>query len=217
MLRVISRHRTPFTVAQPPAARSAHRLASDPRPRTRHGRSLGVRQNEFRSRRRQRHVAGAAARSSSRGTSIAKRPGWRMRPATCAGFLARRRNRDRRAPVPTMAEPVSCPTIRRRNCVCRLRAVDRQFGLDVERRAVNMQRPVHRDRASGRERHALRAFRLFGRRERSFAEENIRFVLARGFPSRRRDSPPSICGCGPWTSLRAEWRRFRSAKRPTGE
>src|SRR5262249_42199452 len=58
----------------------------------------------------------ASTRSSSRGSSMTKRPGWRMRPATLPASSPAPQSKSARA-GPTMAEPVSCPTISRRNFV----------------------------------------------------------------------------------------------------
>ena len=77
-----------------------------------------------------------------------------------------------------MAEPVSCPTIRRRNFVVRRFAGDRQVGLDPEQRAVGMQVPIDRDRAAGRELHALGADRFLMIRQPGDAEEHIGLVHA---------------------------------------
>ena len=113
-----------------------------------------------------RSAAAAAAESRHRsraparfGTSMTKRPGWRSRPGDAGGLVAgaeidigaRRADdgaagvlRDHQAAEPGVG----------------LQALDRQIGRDEERRAVDVQLVVDRDRAAGRERNALRADRL---------------------------------------------------------
>ncbi len=110
-------------------------------------------------------------------------------PGDPAGEHRRRPNRGRRAP--DRRSPSRCPARSSAGGTASagLRRIDRQFGVDEERRAVDMQRLVDRDRAARRQRHALRAQRPRGRRRGRRCGRTRRSGSAAAAPWRRPDWP----------------------------
>ena len=147
---------------------------------------------------RHRHLRPRATGSRLFGTSITKLPNCLMRPATLPA-PRRRRNRCRRAPARRWRS--RCPARSSGGgTASRASPLDRQFGVDQERRAVDMQRFVDRERAARRQRHALRADRLVlvapaafrGRRRRTCSAAAARRPSS-GLPPSSRGSCPSTC------------------------
>ena len=82
----------------------------------------------------------------------------------------------------------------------RLRRFDRQFAFDEERRAIDMQRFVDRDRAARRQRHALGADRLVLVGKLHLAEEDVGLVLPPQLVGLIGILPPSTPGSSASTS-----------------